>query len=108
MRRLILRRAVAFVATLFVVPSWSSRWSASRPVTRALIMGTEASRRPPRPSAARWGSTGRSWSSINECPAARSRAISRSIQYDVGVARLVVSRPAVTLLLTVLAALSCS
>ena len=107
MRRLILRRAVAFVATLFVVSLLVFTVVRILPGDPALlIMGTEAS---PEAAAALRRAMGLDRpilvQYIEWLRGALVGDLGRSIQYDVGVARLVVSRLAVTLPLTVLAAL---
>ena len=107
MRRLILRRAVAFVATLFVVSLLVFVVVRILPGDPALlIMGTEAS---PEAAAALRRAMGLDRPIVVQyvewLGGALMGDLGRSIQYDVGVARLVVSRLAVTLPLTVLAAL---
>ena len=107
MRRLILRRAVAFVATLFVVSLVVFTVIRILPGDPALlIMGTEAS---PEAAAALRRAMGLDRPILVQyvewLGGALVGDLGRSIQYDVGVARLVVSRLAVTLPLTVLAAL---
>jgi peptide/nickel transport system permease protein len=107
MRRLILRRAVAFVATLFVVSLLVFIVVRILPGDPALlIMGTEAS---PEAAAALRRAMGLDRPILVQyvewLGGALVGDLGRSIQYDVGVARLVVSRLAVTLPLTVLAAL---
>ena len=107
MRRLILRRAVAFVATLFVVSLLVFTVVRILPGDPALlIMGTEAS---PEAAAALRRAMGLDRPILVQyvewLGGALVGDLGRSIQYDVGVARLVVSRLAVTLPLTVLAAL---
>lgn len=107
MRRLILRRAVAFVATLFVVSLLVFTVVRILPGDPALlIMGTEAS---PEAAAALRRAMGLDRPILVQyvewLRGALVGDLGRSIQYDVGVARLVVSRLAVTLPLTVLAAL---
>jgi peptide/nickel transport system permease protein len=107
MRRLILRRAVAFVATLFVVSLVVFTVVRILPGDPALlIMGTEAS---PEAAAALRRAMGLDRPILVQyvewLGGALVGDLGRSIQYDVGVARLVVSRLAVTLPLTVLAAL---
>jgi len=107
MRRLILRRAVAFVATLFVVSLLVFVVVRILPGDPALlIMGTEAS---PEAAAALRRAMGLDRPILVQyvewLGGALVGDLGRSIQYDVGVARLVVSRLAVTLPLTVLAAL---
>lgn len=107
MRHLILRRAVAFVATLFVVSLLVFTVVRILPGDPALlIMGTEAS---PEAAAALRRAMGLDRPILVQyvewLRGALVGDLGRSIQYDVGVARLVVSRLAVTLPLTVLAAL---
>ena len=107
MRRLLLRRAVAFVATLFVVSLVVFTVVRILPGDPALlIMGTEAS---PEAAAALRRAMGLDRPILVQyvewLGGALVGDLGRSIQYDVGVARLVVSRLAVTLPLTVLAAL---
>ena len=104
MRRLILRRAVAFAATLFVVSLLvftvvrvlpgippSSSWAPRR------------ARRRRRHSGRRWASTGPSSSSTWSGWGGAPGDLGRSIQYDVAVGRLVLSRLTVTVPLTLLA-----
>jgi peptide/nickel transport system permease protein len=107
MRHLILRRAVAFVVTLFVVSLVVFTVVRILPGDPALlIMGTEAS---PEAAAALRRAMGLDRPILVQYVEWLSGALvgdlGRSIQYDVGVARLVLSRLAVTLPLTVLAAL---
>ncbi len=107
MRRLILRRAVAFVATLFVVSLLVFTVVRILPGDPALlIMGTEAS---PEAAAALRRAMGLDRPILVQyvewLGGALAGDLGRSIQYDVGVGRLVLSRLAVTLPLTVLAAL---
>jgi peptide/nickel transport system permease protein len=106
MRRLILRRAVAFVATLFVVSLLVFTVVRILPGDPALlIMGTEAS---PEAAAALRRAMGLDRPILVQyvewLRGALAGDLGRSIQYDVGVGRLVLSRLAVTLPLTVLAA----
>jgi peptide/nickel transport system permease protein len=106
MRRLILRRAVAFVATLFVVSLLVFTVVRVLPGDPALlIMGTEAS---PEAAAALRRAMGLDRPILVQyvewLRGALAGDLGRSIQYDVGVGRLVLSRLAVTLPLTVLAA----
>jgi peptide/nickel transport system permease protein len=107
MRRLILRRAVAFLATLFVVSMLVFTVIRILPGDPALLMlGMEAS-----PEAA--ATLRRAMGLDRPIPVqyvewlgdALRGDLGRSIQYDVGVGRLILSRLAVTLPLTVLAAL---
>ena len=106
MRRLILRRAVAFFATLFVVSLLVFtvvRVLPGRP--RAAHLGMEAS---PEATAALRRAMGLDRPILVQYVEWLGRALTgdfgRSIQYDVGVGRLVLSRLSVTLPLTVLAA----
>jgi peptide/nickel transport system permease protein len=106
MRWLILRRAVAFVATLFVVSLLVFTVVRILPGDPALlIMGTEAS---PEAAAALRRAMGLDRPILVQyvewLRGALAGDLGRSIQYDVGVGRLVLSRLAVTLPLTVLAA----
>jgi len=106
MRRLILRRAVAFLATLFVVSLLIFTVVRILPGDPALlIMGTEAS---PEAAAALRRAMGLDRPILVQyvewLGSALRGDLGRSIQYDVGVGRLVLSRLAVTLPLTVLAA----
>ena len=106
MRRLILRRAVAFCATLFVVSLLVFTVVRVLPGDPALlIMGTEAS---PEAAAALRRAMGLDRPILVQYVEWLGHALrgdlGRSIQYDVGVGRLVLSRLRVTLPLTVLAA----
>jgi peptide/nickel transport system permease protein len=107
MRRLIIRRAVAFLATLFVVSLLVFTVVRILPGDPALLMmGTEAS---PEAAAALRRAMGLDRPIVVQYVEWLGNALTgdlgRSIQYDVGVGRLVLSRLAVTLPLTVLAAL---
>ena len=106
MRRLILRRAVAFVATLFVVSLLVFVVVRVLPGDPALlIMGTEAS---PEAAAALRRAMGLDRPILVQyvewLGGALAGDLGRSIQYDVAVGRLILSRLAVTLPLTLLAA----
>ncbi|HEY7141040.1 MAG TPA: ABC transporter permease [Methylomirabilota bacterium] len=106
MRRLILRRAVAFLVTLFVVSLLVFTVVRVLPGDPALlIMGTEAS---PEAAAALRRAMGLDRPVLVQYVEWLGHALrgdlGRSIQYDVGVGRLIVSRMAVTLPLTLLAA----
>ena len=106
MRRLMLRRAVAFLATLFVVSLLVFTVVRVLPGDPALlIMGTEAS---PEAAAALRRAMGLDRPILVQYVEWLGDALrgdlGRSIQYDVSVGRLVLSRLAVTLPLTVLAA----
>jgi peptide/nickel transport system permease protein len=105
-RRLILRRAIAFVGTLFVVSLLVFTVVRVLPGDPALlIMGTEAS---PEAAAALRHAMGLDRPILIQYAEWLGRAfrgdLGRSIQYDIGVGRLILSRLAVTLPLTVLAA----
>jgi peptide/nickel transport system permease protein len=105
-RRLILRRAVAFLVTLFVVSLLVFTVVRVLPGDPALlIMGTEAS---PEAAAALRRAMGLDRPVLVQYVEWLGHALrgdlGRSIQYDVGVGRLIVSRMAVTLPLTLLAA----
>ncbi|HWC01601.1 MAG TPA: ABC transporter permease [Methylomirabilota bacterium] len=106
MRRLILRRAVAFLATLFVVSLLVFTVVRVLPGDPALlIMGTEGS---PEAAAALRRAMGLDRpipvQYVEWLGGVLRGDLGRSIQYDVGVGRLILSRLAVTLPLTVLAA----
>jgi peptide/nickel transport system permease protein len=106
MRGLILRRAVAFLATLFVVSLLVFTVVRVLPGDPALlIMGTEAS---PEAAAALRKAMGLDRPILVQyaewLAGALRGDLGRSIQYDVAVGRLVLSRLTVTLPLTVLAA----
>jgi peptide/nickel transport system permease protein len=106
MRRLILRRAVAFLATLFVVSLLVFTVVRVLPGDPALlIMGTEGS---PEAAAALRRAMGLDRPILVQYVEWLGGAVrgdlGRSIQYDVGVGRLILSRLGVTLPLTVLAA----
>jgi len=106
MRRLILRRAVAFAATLFVVSLLVFTVVRVLPGDPALIiMGTEAG---PEAAAALRHAMGLDRpipvQYVEWLGGAVRGDLGRSIQYDVGVGRLILSRLTVTLPLTVLAA----
>ncbi len=106
MRRLILRRAVAFVATLFVVSLLVFTVVRILPGDPALlILGMEAS---PEAAAALRRAMGLDRPIVVQylewLGDALRGDLGRSIQYDVGVGRLILSRLAVTLPLTALAA----
>jgi peptide/nickel transport system permease protein len=106
MRRLILRRAVAFLATLFVVSLLVFTVVRVLPGDPALIiMGTEAG---PEAAAALRQAMGLDRpipvQYVEWLGGALRGDLGRSIQYDVGVGRLILSRLSVTLPLTVLAA----
>jgi peptide/nickel transport system permease protein len=106
MRWLILRRAVAFGATLFVVSLLVFTVVRVLPGDPALlIMGTEAS---PEAAAALRRAMGLDRPILVQYAewlgGALRGNLGRSIQYDVGVGRLILSRLAVTLPLTALAA----
>src|SRR5262245_18652071 len=107
MRRYVSRRLLAFAATLFLVSVVVFVVVRIIPGDPALlIMGTEAS---PEAAAALRRAMGLDRPILVQyvewLGSALAGDLGRSIQYDVGVARLVVSRLAVTLPLTVLAAL---
>ena len=106
MRRLILRRAVAFLATLFVVSLLVFTVVRVLPGDPALlIMGTEGS---PEAAAALRHAMGLDRPILVQyvewLGGALRGDLGRSIQYDVAVGRLILSRLAVTLPLTLLAA----
>jgi len=106
MRRLILRRAVAFLATLFVVSLLVFTVVRVLPGDPALlIMGTEGS---PEAAAALRRAMGLDRPILVQyvewLGGALRGDLGRSIQYDVAVGRLILSRLVVTLPLTVLAA----